>query len=201
MKKLVIILLISVFMFSLFAGVTQETITYKQTNIREDLKLSVTIANVVYFGVTDKAINSSIVPSTNFSEVELKFDANTHTYKLDTMYFYVLSFITKPIKVTLDVTKLVLNGSETSLDYTAKLTNTIAKNADNKLETQDIKTTEFGKDKSKSYTLIEESATSYDQARVWGWSFEFALDSNAQSFELSSGSSYEATFTMTVSAK
>lgn len=190
MKKIVIILIILLFMTPLFAE-------YKETNIKEDLKLSLTIANVVYFGVTDKAINSSIVPTDNYSEVNLTFDPDTHTYKMKTMYFYVLSFVESSIKVTLATTKLQLSSKKTTtLNYNATVTNTILRNAASGTTALTSSITA-----DNTYTLVTEpSGHSHTEPRVMGWRFDLALEDTSQSFELTSGDYYVATFTMTVSS-
>lgn len=191
MKKVLILLIILFLVTPLFAE------TYTETNIKEDLKLSLTIANVVYFGVTDQAINSSIVPTNNYSEVNLTFDPDTHTYRMKTMYFYVLSFVESSVKVTLATTKLKLNSKNaTTLNYTATVTNTILRNAADG-------TTAFSGavTAGNTYILVSEPATtSHTEPRVMGWRFDLALSDTAQSFELTSTDYYSATFTMTVSS-
>lgn len=191
MKKIRVLFMILLLMTPLFA------VTYTETNTKEDLKLSLTVANVVYFGVTDKAINSSIVPTDNYSEVNLTFDPDTHTYKMKTMYFYVLSFVEKSIKVDLATTKLVLNSnSSVSLDYTATVTNTILRNVASGT-TVNSPTITAG----TAYTLVSEpSGTTHTEPRVMGWRFDLALKDTSQSFTLSSKDFYYATFTMTVSS-
>ena len=212
MKKLIIVLFLVLSLTVVYAGTIPSG--YEQSDVREDLKLSVTIDNAVYFGVTDKAINSSIVPTKSYSQVDLKFDSNTHTYKMDTLYFYVLSFVSYPIKVTLTSTKMTLytktgkdsagkaiyseNSSQTlELDYTASVKNT---KKDNVNAAEDCKSITSITGEATN-TLVSETGSGYMDPRVMEWQFELALSSKNQTYELDSDNIYAATFTMTVSTK
>ena len=205
MKKLIIVLFLVLSLMTVYAG---STAGYTQSDVREDLKLSATIANVVYFGVTDKAINSSIVPTNNYNKVELKFDSNTHTYKIDTLYFYVLSFVSYPINVTLTSTALTLydssgnvvkkSGKSVTLDYTASVKNTKKDNVYAAGDCKSIPSITSALTPTEP-NLVKETGKSYQNPRVMGWQFDFALNSTATEFDLASGNYYAATFTMTVS--
>ena len=89
----------------------------------ETLRLSLTVRNVVYVGVTDSKVSSSIVPTNNLGIIRFTFDPYNKIWRTNSAYLYVISFISDKVTVTLTPGHLK-NGADNdnTIPYTAKAT-------------------------------------------------------------------------------
>ncbi len=195
MKKFIQILIFVLLIISpVFAG----NDTTVDTSTEETVRLSLTVRNVVYVGVTNSAISSSIVPTTNLKDIKFKFNQYTKKWRLESAYIYVISFISSKVKVTL--TPATLTNSEShSLDYSATVSSMN--------ESSDCKTFSFTSSDTKAQTLVEENGSSdktvYDETngeylkpRVMCWEFDMEIDASKVQPQ---AKIYTAAFTLTIS--
>jgi hypothetical protein len=207
MKKRLIFILIAV--FSLTAAFSTKV------DSTETLRLSLTVTNVVYVGVTDQAITSSIVPSTNYTMIGFYFDPSTGMWKTEDAYIYVISFVSNPIKVKLQNTTLVkvadgdAGGSPESLTYTGTATAVEASKTYEKSNSIDFGTDETGaqyiyEETEPTFTVTSGNTTTkvqrFIEARIKSWQFNVVVDPDnyGSTTVINSGAKYQATFTITI---
>lgn len=188
----------------------------------ETLRLSLTVRNVVYVGVTDSKVSSSIVPTNNLGIIRFTFDPYNKIWRTNSAYLYVISFISDKVTVTLTPGHLK-NGADNdnTIPYTAKATKmtsnsdceTLSFSSDGSkfegLKTGTYTDTdENGKEVTYTYnygTLVSESGvkdgdgneTKYTNPRVMSWEFLMEIDASSVT---PVASQYKATFTMTITA-
>lgn len=194
----------------------------------ETLRLSLTVRNVVYVGVTDSKVSSSIVPTNNLGIIRFTFDPYNKIWRTNSAYLYVISFISDKVTVTLTPGHLKYDDDNT-IPYTAKATKmtsnsdceTLSFSSDGSnfkgLKTGTYTDTdENGKEVTYTYnygTLVSESGvtrtvtdengkvttTKYNYTNPRVMSWEFLMEIDASSVT-PVASQYKATFTMTITA-
>ena len=206
MKKVIIFLMLILFVSPVFS---------EKVDSGETLRLSLTITNVVYVGVTDKAVKSSIVPSTNYTDIGFYFNPSTGMWETEDAYIYVISFVSSPIKVKLQNTTLTKKAGNTkegpaSLTYTGYAN---AVDSDETFETSNDIT--FGTSETSAQYIYEEKTPSYVttdengntstvqkflEARIKSWQFKVVVNpsSYGSTTVINSGAEYQATFTLTI---
>lgn len=204
MKKIFLLLILSLLLLPVSAADTTGSKS-------ETVRLSLTVRNVVYVGVTDSAISSSIVPDSNLGVVRFSFNPYDKVWRTDNAYLYVISFVKNKVKVTLTPSHLVNTTTTTNtLPYTATVSS-MTSNSDCK--SFEFKSTGSAFTSSSSAfvvntygssygTLVTESgpggsATTYTEPRVMSWEFQMEIDAAGVT---PLASQYKATYTMTISA-
>lgn len=208
MKKSLICILIA--LFSLTAAFSS---TVDST---ETLRLSLTVTNVVYVGVTDQAITSSIVPSTNYTTIGFYFNPSTGKWETEDAYIYVISFVSNPITVTLQNTAMVkvgdsaTGGSPDSLTYTGTATavdssKTYEKSNSIKFGTDSTVAQDIYVETEPTFVVVSGNTTKevkkFIEARIKSWQFNVVVDPNnyGSTTVINTGAKYQATFTLTIS--
>lgn len=200
MKKIIVIVLLILILTPVFSNTNGET-----------LRLSATVKNVVYIGVTTKALTSSIVPDITINNIGFSFNPNTAKWETHEAYIYVISFVTNALKVTLSASGDGLkrdkgDSGPDSLYYTGTVT---AVNTDNNTAMKSI--TELTTS-TNGGELYVESGT-FDKARVCSWKLSIVVDPNNLTGTSStsstsstttynyipSGNQYVETFTLSIS--
>lgn len=203
MKKIFLLLILSLILFPLSSADTTGSKS-------ETVRLSLTVRNVVYVGVTDSAISSSIVPDSNLGVVRFSFNPYDKVWRTDNAYLYVISFVKNKVKVTLTPSHLANEATLTNtLPYTATVSS-MTSNSDCKSfvfkstgSAFTSSSSDFVVQTSGSYgTLVTESgpggtATTYTEPRVMSWEFQMEIDAASVT---PLASQYKATYTMTISA-
>lgn len=205
MKKIFLLLILSLILFPLSSADTTGSKS-------ETVRLSLTVRNVVYVGVTDSAISSSIVPDSNLGVVRFSFNPYDKVWRTDNAYLYVISFVKNKVKVTLTPSHLANEATPTNtLPYTATVSS-MTSNSDCKsfeFKSTGRAFTSSSPDFVVNYyygssygTLVTESgpggtATTYTEPRVMSWEFQMEIDAASVT---PLASQYKATYTMTISA-
>lgn len=164
----------------------------------ETLRLSATVENVVYIGVTRKAITSSIVPNT-INNIAFSFNPNTGKWESNEAYIYIISFVPYALKVELSSKSKGLkrdkgNSGPELLQYTGAAT---AMNNDG--PGMDVESIDFKKGSQVSGTLYTESGTFADP-RVRSWKFSVVIDpSDYTNPYIPTGNEYQETYTLKIS--
>lgn len=97
MKKVLLVLIMAFTMQSVFSAEVDSSIRRDST---QTVRLSVTTYNTVYLGVAENEVNSSIIPK-SISETSFIYNPRTMNWETNSFHFYVISFVTVPLKVTL----------------------------------------------------------------------------------------------------
>lgn len=186
-KTLVFILIFFCLVFGLSADANGET-----------LRLSATVENVVYIGITRKAITSSIVPET-INNIAFSFNPNTGKWESNEAYIYIISFVKYPLKVTLssEVTGLKRtkgNSGPEYLQYTGVATAMNEK--ETHMQTEDIT---FEGETVVNKTLYTEDGT-FEYPRVRSWKFSVVIDPSTYKGTnfIPSGNEYQKKFTLNI---
>lgn len=191
MKKTAVFILILLLLVSALHADTGET-----------LRLSATVKNVVYIGVTRKAITSSIVPDT-INNIAFSFNPNTGKWESNEAYIYVISFVPNALKVTLSssstygLTKKTGSSGPSTLEYSGSFT---AMNASETNMETSSKTFTDGIKTSDPAVLYTESGT-FEYPRVRSWKFSVVIDPSkyTNTNYIPSGNEYQETFTLSIS--
>lgn len=93
MKKVIMVL--SLFFLFVAYSLSSEPLS------TSSVALNVTTKNYVYAGVSSANVRSSIVPSTNLSEITFKYVPDSKRWESTPTYIYCISFVSK--KVTLSI--------------------------------------------------------------------------------------------------
>ena len=168
MKKTFILLLLISSILSLSA----ET----NSSIREDatqtVRLSVTTYNTVYLGVSKNEVNSSIVPP-SITETTFSYNPRTMNWETDSFFFYVISFVTQPLKITLTPSVLKESGG-TTLDW-RNTSSDFGSLSSSSMYTKD----ENGEQTIK---VLEKKTGewNYTSPRVYSWEMKLVVDGNKE---------------------
>lgn len=194
MKKIIVFVLLVLILFPVFSNTNGET-----------LRLSATVKNVVYIGVTTKALTSSIVPDTTIDNIGFEFNPNTAKWETHEAYIYVISFVKNALNVTLSASGSGLKRNDAkattgpaTLLYTGSVT------AVNKAANSAMKDIESLTASTSGATLYAESGT-FDKARVCSWKLSIVVDPNNLTTDstsvkyIPSGNEYVETFTLNIS--
>ncbi len=194
MKKTAVFILILLLLVSALHADTGET-----------LRLSATVKNVVYIGVTRKAITSSIVPET-INNIAFSFNPNTGKWESNEAYIYVISFVPYALEVKLSSNSTGLGrtkGTEgpSTLNYSGSVT--AMNNSSATMTTSSITSFTEG-NKTTDETLYKESltggVTGFTDPRVRSWKFSVVIDpSKYTNPYIPSGNEYQETFTLSIS--
>ena len=169
MKKTIIILLLILFIITPVVADTG-------SSIREDssqgVRLSVTTYNTVYLGVAENEVNSSIVPP-SISEMTFSYNPRTMNWETDSFFFYVISFVTSPLVITLTPSEALKNG-ESTIDWR----NTTSTPTFSSLSSSSLTYTTDGSGVSTVDDLMlkEEPESSYTYPRVYSWEMKLVVD-------------------------
>lgn len=193
MKKTAVFILILLMLVSALHADTGET-----------LRLSATVKNVVYIGVTRKAITSSIVPET-INNIAFSFNPNTGKWESNEAYIYVISFVPYALTVTLSSNSTglgrITGSSEPEILYYSGSV-TAMNNSSDSMTTSSITFTE--KTKTSDAILYKESltggVTGFTDPRVRSWKFSVVIDPSKYTDPyIPSGNEYQETFTLSIS--
>lgn len=169
MKKTIIILLLILFIITPVVADTGSSIREDST---QTVRLSVTTYNTVYLGVAENEVNSSIVPP-SISEMTFSYNPRTMNWETDSFFFYVISFVTSPLVITLTPSEALKNG-ESTIDWR----NTTSTPTFSSLSSSSLTYTTDGSGVSTvdDLTLKEESESSYAYPRVYSWEMKLVVD-------------------------
>ncbi len=165
----------------------------------ETLRLSATVKNVVYIGVTRKAITSSIVPVT-IDNIAFSFNPNTGKWESNEAYIYIISFVPYALNVKLSSSSTGLARKEEYSSGPKLLQYTGGATAMNEEETH-MKPVSipFKKGKQVFETLYTEEGT-FTDPRVRSWKFSVVIDPEDYTNPyIPSGNEYQETFTLSIS--
>lgn len=189
MKKTAVFILILLLLVSALHADTGET-----------LRLSATVKNVVYIGVTSKAITSSIVPDT-INNIAFSFNPNTGKWESNEAYIYVISFVPYALKVTLSSNS---NGLQRKTEYSSGPKILYYSGSvtpmNNSSDSMPITFTEESKTENKE--LYKETGT-FTDPRVRSWKFSVVINPSkyTNTNYIPSGNEYQETFTLSISTK
>ncbi len=201
------IFLLLIFLLLLFPLASADTTGSKSETVR----LSLTVRNVVYVGVTDSAISSSIVPDSNLGVVRFSFNPYDKVWRTSNAYLYVISFVKDKVQVTLTPSHLANTATSTNtIPYTATVSSMTSNSDCNSFEFKSTgsaytsSSSAFVVGTSRSYgTLVKESGPdgdstkNYTEPRVMSWEFQMEIDAAGVT---PLASEYKAVYTMTISA-
>lgn len=165
----------------------------------ETLRLSATVENVVYIGITRKAITSSIVPVT-IDNIAFSFNPTTGKWESNEAYIYIISFVPYALNVTLSssatgLTKVTGSDGPTILQYTGSVTamnNSVTHMVTSSITFTKGSTTTGGQ-------LYKENGTFADP-RVRSWKFSVVIDpSDYTNPYIPTGNEYQETYTLNIS--
>ncbi len=194
MKKTAVFILILLLLVSaLHADVNGET-----------LRLSATVKNVVYIGVTRKAITSSIVPET-INNIAFSFNPNTGKWESNEAYIYVISFVPYALEVKLSsnstgLERITGDSEPSTLNYSGSVT--AMNNSSATMTTSSITFSEGTKttDETLYKESLTEGVTGFTDPRVRSWKFSVVIDpSKYTNPYIPSGNEYQETFTLSIS--
>lgn len=172
-KSIIFVSILFLFITSLFAQT--------KSSFSDTLRLSLTVVNKVYVGVSSNSVNSSIVPKSNIKELGFSYDPTRGEWRTDSVYIYAISFVSSPIKLSL-VLPSGLEGDGKSIHWS--------------INTLDMS---FDSDEAnKIYMLKEETEASYNVPRVYSKEFQIVIPGNT---DFGTTKSFEATFTIKVEGK
>lgn len=164
----------------------------------ETLRLSATVTNCVYVGVTKKALTSSIVPTGTIDNIGFEFNAKTGKWETHEAYIYVISFVANPLKVEINSTATTLsrtNGDDgsTTLEYTGTVTPVNSSVTGQTVSSATLPCT--------SKTVIYEESGTFKVPRVRSWKFSVVVDPSSYTGKnyIPGGNEYEGEFTLTIS--
>lgn len=169
MKKTIIILLLILFIITPVVADTGYSIREDST---QTVRLSVTTYNTVYLGVAENEVNSSIVPP-SISEMTFSYNPRTMNWETDSFFFYVISFVTSPLVITLTPSEALKNG-ESTIDWR----NTTSTPTFSSLSSSSLTYTTDGSGVSTVDDLMlkEEPESSYTYPRVYSWEMKLVVD-------------------------
>ena len=191
-KFLVLMLLMLIVLSSVFS------VEEKFTKVKSSVKLTVTVQNVVYLGVANKAITSFVLPgeADRISEIGFTFDQYSNEWVTSSAYIYAISFVNKYVTISLSPATMDAVGDINShLAYTLNVTSMVSSAACNSLS--NISSSSLSTD---GYTLCSESSknTATTKPRVMCWEFQMKIPSS----EVSTAAyvDYEAAFKLNITA-
>ncbi len=193
MKKTAVFILILLLLVSALHADTGET-----------LRLSATVKNVVYIGVTRKAITSSIVPET-INNIAFSFNPNTGKWESNEAYIYVISFVPYALEVKLSsnstgLERITGDSEPSTLNYSGSVT--AMNNSSATMTTSSITFSEGTKttDETLYKESLTEGVTGFTDPRVRSWKFSVVIDpSKYTNPYIPSGNEYQETFTLSIS--
>lgn len=189
MKKIIVCILLVLTLLPVFSKVEKKT--------GETMRLSLTISNVVYVGLTESAVQSTIVPTKNISNVYFYFNQGTGKWETYDCYIYIISFISNAVSLSMECKDLVLTTEATESDTpeSLKYNATIQATGESSIEVVSDDSS------TMKPTLYTESGTS-SEARYKSWQFNVSVDpkqgGNSYIDTIEAGSIYKATFKLTI---
>ena len=163
MKKFLLLLITAFTVLNIYPSEVASSIRKDAT---QTVRLSVTTYNTVYLGVAENEVNSSIIPK-SISETSFIYNPRTLNWETDSFYFYVISFVTVPLKVTLfpcgpltnDSTSSVIEWKNTASSFPHIMTSSTSKD--------------------EGLMLINEESTVYTNPRVYSWEVKLVVDGSS----------------------
>ena len=203
MKKVIICLFFILSLFNLSA---------EKFESGETLKLSLTVTNVVYVGLTDSVLKSAVLPSSSKKDIGFTFNSATGKWVSEDSYIYVISYITDGISLSLTPPSLLYkvasettdgNGNVTTTYDTTGLSYSLTVEAagytDNAASYVESPTVTSGS--SNDVVLYkEETEKSYTESRAASWRLSVVLDPPEDTTTYDSGVKYQGVFTLTIKA-
>lgn len=182
MKKIIVCILLVLTLLPVFSKEEKKT--------GEAMRLSLTISNVVYVGVAESAVQSTIVPTKNISNVYFYFNPSNGKWETYDCYIYIISFVSNAVSLSIECTDLALTSGKgpDTLKYNATIqaTGESSINVDSSTESQ---------------TLYKETETS-SEPRYKSWQFNVIVDpkqgGNTYINTIEAESIYKATFKLTL---
>ena len=182
MKKIIVCILLVLTLLPVFSKEEKKT--------GEAMRLSLTISNVVYVGVAESAVQSTIVPTKNISNVYFYFNPSNGKWETYDCYIYIISFVSNAVSLSIECTDLALTSGKgpDTLKYNATIqaTGESSINVDSSTESQ---------------TLYKETETS-SEPRYKSWQFNVIVDpkqgGNTYIDTIEAKSIYKATFKLTL---
>lgn len=171
----------SVIIISILLLVTMCLFAQTRNSFSDTLRLSLTVVNKVYVGVSNTSVNSSIVPKDNVKQLSFSYDPTRGEWRTNSVYIYAISFVSSPIKLSL-VLPSELSGEGKSISWSV---NTLDMSFDSD-------------EANKTYILKEEKESSYNVPRVYSKEFQIVVPGNT---DFGTTKSFEATFTIKVEGK
>lgn len=181
MKKFLLLLITAFTVLNVFPSEVASSIRKDAT---QTVRLSVTIYNTVYLGVAENEVNSSIIPK-SISETSFIYNPRTMNWETDSFHFYVISFVTMPLKVTLTPCGPLTNGSTSSVVEWKNTASSFPYTMTSSTST------------SKGLTLINEESIVYTNPRVYSWEVKLVVDGSSPV----EAQRYTGVFTLKVEAK
>lgn len=163
MKKVLLVLIMAFTMQSVFSIEVDSSI---RTDSTQTVRLSVTTYNTVYLGAAENEVNSSIIPK-SISETSFIYNPRTMNWETNSFHFYVISFVTVPLKVTLtpcgplsyDESSDKIEWKNTASSFPYSLTSSTSK--------------------EEGLMLINEESTVYTNPRVYSWEVKLVVDGSS----------------------
>ena len=161
MKKVLLVLIMAFTMQSVFSAEVDSSIRRDST---QTVRLSVTTYNTVYLGAAENEVNSSIIPK-SISETSFIYNPRTMNWETNSFHFYVISFVTVPLKVTLtpcgplsyDESSDKIEWKNTASSFPYSLTSST----------------------SEDLTLVTEESIVYTNPRVYSWEVKLVVDGSS----------------------
>ena len=184
MKKILgFILITALFVSSLFAATSN---TFKE--VKSSVKLSVTVQNVIYAGVSKSMVSSFVLPKAEdrIDDIGFTFDQYNSEWVTTSAYIYAISFVSKYVTITLTPAAMTDTvNKNTTLAYSLVLTGS---------GSSACKNAQVNSSSLSAVTLCEENAdnTAESMPRVMCWQFQMKIPSS--SVNTASYNSYQAEF-------
>ena len=166
MKKFLLLLITAFTVLNIYPSEVASSIRKDAT---QTVRLSVTTYNTVYLGVAENEVNSSIIPK-SISETSFIYNPRTLNWETNSFHFYVISFVTVPLKVTLFPCGPLTNDSTSSVIEWKNTASSFPH-----IMTSSTPTSEEG------LTLIDEKSIVhvYTNPRVYSWEVKLVVDGSS----------------------
>ena len=181
MKKFLLLLITAFTVLNIYPSEVASSIRKDAT---QTVRLSVTTYNTVYLGVAENEVNSSIIPK-SISETSFIYNPRTMNWETDSFHFYVISFVTMPLTVTLTPCGPLTNGSTSSVVEWKNTASSFPYTMTSSTST------------SKGLTLINEDSIVDTNPRVYSWEVKLVVDGSSPV----EAQRYTGVFTLKVEAK
>ncbi len=170
---------------------------FADTTKGETLRLSATVTNCVYIGVTKKALTSSIVPTDTIENIGFEFNVNTGKWETHEAYIYVISFVSNPLQVKISsggttLTRITGTSGPETLAYTGSVTPVNSSVTGQTTSSATLPDTEG--------TVIYLESGTFKVPRVRSWKFSVVVDPSSYTGTsyIPAGNEYEGSFTLTI---
>ncbi len=191
MRKFLVLMLFMLIVISSVFSVEE-----KFTEVNSTVKLSVTVQNVVYLGLANKAVTSFVIPEAGnrIGEIGFTFDQYSSEWVTTSAYIYAISFVSKYVTIKLSPTTMdAVGDSNSHLNYTLNVTSMGGAACKSHRNISSESLSEDG------YNLCTESSTTVNnqKPRVMCWEFQMKIPSS----EVNTASyvDYQAEFKLEIS--